>query len=351
MRHIGCVLVCTTFILVTATLAPGADRRGDAGGIDGAVIDLGGQGAPLLDASGGGIALPGVGSAQAGAGAQAWVAGNAVYEDLVATVPLTALGNVVRDAIAGKGARFDGAINFGSADGSPVLRRTLRNAVVSAVRLPRFDAQSKELATLQLTITPESIQDEFGKGGLPKAGEKPSRLTASMFAVSLDGTPLKSVMSVSPIEYRAVLFASSGSGSGGGGGGAGRAGKGGGVSNFTITLPISEAATHQKWMDDARSGKIARRNMRIEVLGPDGKPGGFTVDLAGVSIVGMRHQISLKAEGRDVTEIELSAEQLSVSSGGGEKAAAAAEAPAEKPAEPAPAAEPVAAPVRRPRGQ
>jgi hypothetical protein len=280
------------------------------------------------------------------------------YEDIVATVPATSLPAVVRDAMSGKASGVNGAIDYADFDYKGQRRVGFQNAIISAVRFPALDGASKDAANVEIVLSPEVTREEKPAGDVKGAigSKQQKRAMVSAFRVTIPDVPeTNRVATVSAIEWRAKAA----QGATGAQRFPAKQPPQYEIPNIKLTVAANSLKSFQDWLDQTLKdgGSKHEKTMRIELLDANMKDPLLTLELSGVGIVAVRMK---KAEAGNEAiqraEVELYAEQLKFTGGGGvtKTAEAAAAEPAkttETVAKEAPAEAPatIQRPIRRAR--
>ena len=244
----------------------------------------------------------------------------------------------------GKAQPVNGAIHQTDYNLKAVASREFTGAVLTEVTLPALDGASKEAAAITIVLQPETVRDAGGKGNVvPDSGAKQQKKwLANAFRVTIPGVDASRVAKVDAIsvtrkpagsavgEVRDYQKTPPGDWQ---------------ISNVVLQVAQSHAADFVKWHEDfvvkGNNGPDREKTLTIDMLDPTLQSAVMTVSLSGVGIIAVT-PVAAEADSEQIarSRVELYAEKITLSPGGGGTKAPAAAAPTETPApaESAPAA-------------
>jgi len=270
--------------------------------------------------------------------------GRVAVEPIRAQIDNDDFTQFIQQALAdpGKSQAVDGAIVALDYDGKFISRRDFSHAMLTEVSFPEFNAASKDVAAMTIALVPESASD-FKGGGVP-TGIKDSAKTQQKkwmpanFRMKLGQMPTDRVTRIEAIkltrpsgtnedalgEKRDYQKAPAGTGNWQ-------------VPNIVFYVNAVDALPYWKWAEDSlnKGNGGNEQTLTIDALDQARKEVLLTLTCSGVGLVSARMEpVAANADALAHVRVEVYAEKIALTPGGG--AAAAAAAPPDQSPAPAP---------------
>lgn len=193
----------------------------------------------------------------------------------------------IKDSMAGKHTRKNGAVIALDYDGKHVSSLNFSNGLISEIGFPALDATSKDPARLHVTFAPESTRRVAGSGGVVTTHEthqNAKRWLASNFRLRIDGFDVTRVNKIEAFTLKQKIIESS-------------VGEQRDYQkeptnietpNLVITLPESHADAFYKWHEDfvikGNNGQDKEKNGSLEYMAPNLASTYFTLNFKNIGI-------------------------------------------------------------------
>ena len=281
-------------------------------------FELAGSAVGTLRSAVGGGAVASVATESLGAGVEPkkHVSGFS-YENIELELDLT-LERPVYDwisaAFAGGAQRRSGKLVSVDLNGNARSAREFKDALITQVSFPAFDASNREPGFITLVLAPErvtSAQVAAGKGAL---GLRSKAWLASNFRLEVDGLDATRVVRIEPIVFKQSVA----SDNVGAARESSRQPAAIALDNLRVSLTEvgseSWRAWHQDFVINGNSSEKNERSGRVVMLGPSLKDELARIELSNLGIIALRSKPSASGVGQ--LEAELYVERMELSVGG-----------------------------------
>ncbi|HTV21165.1 MAG TPA: phage tail protein [Polyangiaceae bacterium] len=281
-------------------------------------LQLGGTAVGVLRSASGGTAVASVVTDAVGPGAPAKKHISGVsYENIQLELDLS-LERPVYDWIgaawAGNAQRKSGTLVSLDLNGNAKGAREFKDALITEVGFPAFDAASREPGFIALVLAPERVTSVAASAGKGALGARSKNWISSNFKLDIDGLDASRVIRIEPITFKQPVAGES----------IGqqrentRAPAAIQIENLRITLSETGSDSWRAWHEDfVIKGNSAEKNERsghLSILGQNMKEELARIDFSNLGIVALRPKAAANGVGQ--LEAELYVERIGLSVGG-----------------------------------